>query len=167
MNILLLHTNLRESARLLNNKHLGKQMVELMQAIGTACHTHGWPLPHTKKGGPYRPMKAVGLGRQMVDWVGRDPAHIAFCDEYLCSLNLEYNERFHKDHACFLQCTHWVYRGGLKAAIEHERPYPSHYLFVGSKDYPVAPFEGPLETVVAAYRAYVTAEKGYSLEGQP
>lgn len=159
MNILLVHHDPLDSARLLNGQHLRKQAIECLQMVSTSCLLHGWPQPIALSGEPYKPTHEH---HPVTKWVCRGINETQWAAEYAQECAYEASMRSQREHACVGQCMR-MFNAWDDAAVP-TGAQPGEFTFCGA-DRPT--FHGPLEDVVRAYRQYLREAKGYTLEELP
>lgn len=138
MNIFLYHTNMYESAQRLDNKKLGKQIIECNQMVAVYCHKNKIQPPVRNDGEPY------GMSHPhhpVTRWVCQSLANVKFTIDYAIICGTVWKQRYGKRHGAATTA--------LRMDIP-EQPSPVHFIFVGAGEI----FYGPLDQVVKKYCAY-------------
>ena len=99
MNIFFLNFENKYTVRDLFDKHLGKQILEIVQMGAAVCYRHTWEPPRKLDGGHYRPTHA---NHPMTLWMGDDSANFAKSISLALYALTEYRHRFGREHGCAL-----------------------------------------------------------------
>ena len=92
MNIFVLSRDPREAARMMNDRHVVKMVLESLQLLSTALHCHSLPAPYRK----------THVNHPCSLWVRERAGNYAWLYEHADALGKEYTIRYgkvHKSHA--------------------------------------------------------------------
>lgn len=157
MNLFFLHKNVRKSVRDYSNQHVVKILLEAVQLLYAAHHTHGGHkiLNDEAPNGGYR---ATHLNHPMTKWVASSPANYAMACKYAQCLVDEYGRRYpNRVHKCAAHVT-WLqeniptFAKGVVSLTPIPLCMPDEYRLPGAT-------HGTLSEAVACYRRYYKAEK--------
>lgn len=113
MNLFWLDLHPRKSAKYACDQHINKMCIEHAQMLCTVLHHIGFRR---------LPMKSLGMGRSLLQWVAEDFANFAYLLDLEYFYNLEYEARYGKTHKSWLKALLAVERcGGVRAIRQRFR----------------------------------------------
>lgn len=130
MNLFWLDLHPRKSARYACDQHVVKMITEHAQMICTVLQELGFGK---------QPMKSLGLGKDLLQWVYADFANFAYLHDLTFAYFLEYRKRYEKTHKGWSAIKRAIKAcGGMEAArlrfAELGRDVHAQVLYVNKKD---------------------------------